>query len=179
MIWLEANNSKFTLRCINKLKCWDLIEQRKTYNIYSTKQKCWVWVWQRTRRKFSFVRSTHTHTWWTVRRSPCVPGQEERRINLYHQIWSVGSRCVVHRRLMEYEDIAKQVLAASQLSSCSLRVSCFESPWFNILGWFGCNKYSSHHQEWWTTPWVLNLWLNRKRPFIFFTTCNCFGFPEF
>ena len=67
MIWLEANNSKFTLRCINKLKCWDLIEQRKTYNIYSTKQKCWVWVWQRTRRKFSFVRSTHTHTWWTVR----------------------------------------------------------------------------------------------------------------
>ena len=68
------------------------------------------------------------------------------------------SRCVVHSRLMEYEDIAKQVLASPQMSICSLGVSFFESPWFNILGWFGCNKYSSRrHQEWWTTLWVRNL----------------------
>ena len=166
--WFDSKQIIQSLLCAAStnwnVETW-LNRGKLTIFILRSKNVC---VWQRTRRKFSFVRSTHTHTWWTVRRSPCVPGQEERRINLYHQIWSVGSRCVVHRRLMEYEDIAKQVLAASQLSSCSLRVSCFESPWFNILGWFGCNKYSSHHQEWWTTPWVLNLWLNRKRPFIFF-----------
>ena len=130
MIWLKANNSKFTLRAAATVQMLRLDWEDW---FFFDEAKCWICFWQEGReRDRRFVLCPLSPHWGRTFKNGL-----NLRINLYHPIRSFSSRCVVQSEklngIWSHCKTGFGIFTIVQwLDRCvSLRISPF-----NILGWF-------------------------------------------